>query len=257
MKVFIVYAHLEPKSFNAALLAQATDALAANGAEVRVSDLHAMNFDPVVRYSDFKDIGGGDVVSYYDEQKRAYEAGRLADDIAAEIEKIKWCDLLILQFPLYWFSVPAILKGWIDRVLVPGFAFGGGKWYEKGGLVGKRAMLATTMAAYPQMIAANGINGLIDVNLWPIQNGVLAFCGFDVLKPFVANSVAYVGDEARQEMLRNYATRLVAINEEVPMHFHRRDEFDRDWKLKPGVAPRTVGHYFASLPPDDLDDLKD
>lgn len=256
MKVFIVYAHPEARSFNAALLAQAQATLTANGHEVKVSDLYAMGFEPVVREADFKDYVSGKPLDYYAEQKRAYEAGTLADDIAAEIEKIKWCDLLILQFPLYWFSVPAILKGWIDRVFVPGFAFGGGAWYERGGLVGKRAMLTTTMAAYPQMMAADGVNGLLDVNLWPVQNGVLAFCGFDVLKPFIANAVSYVDDAARVEILRDYSKRLVAINEEVPMHFHRREEFGRDWKLKPDVKPRTVGHHFASLSPDDLNNLQ-
>lgn len=256
MNVFVVYAHPEARSFNAALLAQAQVTLTASGHKVEVSDLYAMGFDPVVRETDFKDHVPGEHLDYYAEQKRAYDAGMLADDIAAEIEKIKWCDLLILQFPLYWFSAPAILKGWIDRVFVPGFAFGGGAWYERGGLVGKRAVLTTTMAAYPQMMAADGINGLLDVNLWPIQNGVLAFCGFDVLKPFIVNAVSYIDDAARAEILKGYGKRLGAINEDVPMHFHRREEFGRDWKLKPDVTPRTVGHHFASLSPDDLDNLK-
>jgi NAD(P)H dehydrogenase (quinone) len=254
--VLIVYAHPEPRSFNGSLLRVAKQALAAGGHTVRISDLHAMNFDPVVRASDFRDFDPTERLDYFAEQKRAYAAGTLAEDIAAEIEKVAWCDLLILQFPLYWFSVPAILKGWIDRVFVPGFAFGGGAWYERGGLVGKRAMLAMTMAAYPEMMAPDGINGLLDVNLWPIQNGVLAFCGFDVLAPFVANAVPYADTSARTALLADYGRRLAGLHRETPLLFHRRDEFDRRWKMKPDVEPRTVGHHFARATDDLLQRLR-
>jgi NAD(P)H dehydrogenase (quinone) len=254
--VLIVYAHPEPRSFNGGLLRVAKQALAAGGHTVRISDLHAMNFDPVVRASDFKDFDATERLDYFAEQKRSYAAGTLADDIAAEIEKVAWCDLMILQFPLYWFSVPAILKGWIERVFVPGFAFGGGSWYERGGLVGKRAMLAMTMAAYPEMMAPDGINGLLNVNLWPIQNGVLAFCGFDVLAPFVANAAPYADTSARTALLADYGRRLGSLQGETPQVFHRRDEFDGRWKMKPGVEPRTVGHHFAHAHDDVLQRLR-
>jgi NAD(P)H dehydrogenase (quinone) len=254
-RVLIVYAHPEPRSFNAAMLEMAKETFRSMADEVRVSDLYAMRFDPIARSSDFKDFAA-DRLDYFAEQKRAYSAGTLADDIVAEIEKIAWCDWMILQFPLYWFSVPAILKGWIDRVFVPGFAFGTGKWYERGGLTGKRAMLALTMAAYPEMLAADGLNGLLEVNLWPIQNGVLAFCGFDVMAPFVAPSVPYSDDSARAGLLADYGRRLAGLGREAPLSFHRREEFDRRWKMNPSIEPRTVGHYFGRLPDDLVDRLR-
>jgi NAD(P)H dehydrogenase (quinone) len=254
-RVLIVYAHPEHRSLNGAMLETAKHTLESAADEVRVSDLYAMHFDPVARASDFKDFGA-DRLDYFSEQKRAYMAGTLADDIATEIQKIAWCDLLILQFPLYWFSVPAILKGWFDRVFVPGFAFGSGKWYERGGLIGKRAMLAITMAAYPEMMAPDGLNGLLEVNLWPIQNGVLAFCGFDVLAPFVADSVPYSDDSARAGIIADYGRRLAGLGNETPLPFHRRDEFDRQWKMKADIEPRTVGHFFGRLPADVLGRLR-
>jgi NAD(P)H dehydrogenase (quinone) len=250
-KVLIVYAHPEPRSFNGAMLKTAEKVLRSRGDDVRVSDLYAMNFDPVVRSSDFKDRQG-ERLDYFAEQKHGYASGTLADDIKAEIEKIAWCDLMILQFPLYWFSLPAMLKGWIDRVFVPGFAFGSGKWYERGGLVGKRAMLSLTMAAYPQMLAPDGLNGMLEVNLWPVQNGVLAFCGFDVLAPFVANSVPYSDEASRMEILANYEKRLMGLAQERPLLFHRREDFDKQWKMKPDVEPHTVGHFFGRVPDDVL-----
>lgn len=247
-RVLIVFAHPEPRSFNGAMRRKAEQALLSLGHEARISDLYAMDFDPVARPSDFKDFDPGSRLDYFAEQKRAYEEGSLADDIAAEIEKVAWCDLMILQFPVYWFALPAILKGWIDRVFVPGFAFGAGKWYERGGLVGKRAMLSMTMSAHPEMMAPDGLNGWIDVNLWPIQNGILAFCGFEVLAPFVAHSVAYVSEDDRTAILAVWEQRLKGLFDEEPLHFHRREEFGRDWRMKAEVEPRTVGHHFGRLP---------
>lgn len=256
MKVLIVYAHMEPQSFNGALLDVSRATLATAGHDVVISDLYAMDFNPVPSSGDFTDFSQGERLDYYAQQKRAYTAGTLSEDIAAEIEKIRWCDLMILQFPLYWFSMPAILKGWIDRVFVPGFAFGGGAWYDKGGLVGKKAMITTTMAAFPQMMSAGGINGMLEVNLWPIQNGILAFTGFDVLPPFVANAVPYVDEDKRAEILASYGTRLATIDEDPPLVFHSRDDFDRSWQLLPEHTPKTVGHFFATLDPATLYILK-
>ncbi len=248
MNVLIVYAHMERQSFNAALLARARAVFAAKGWAVEVSDLYAMNFDPVARPEDFTRRHDPAFMRYDKEQRAALPAMGFSPDIVAEIEKLRRADLLVLQFPLWWFSVPAILKGWIDRVFALDFAYGGGRWYDKGGLAGKRALIATTTAAYGQMLAPDGINGDLEVNLWPLQNGVLAFCGFEVLRPFLAHAVPYVDDAARVAMLDAFAARLDGIDKETPMAFHARDDFDRQWRLKPEVEPRTVGHYFARLP---------
>ncbi|MEK8171985.1 NAD(P)H-dependent oxidoreductase [Streptomyces sp. M19] len=58
------------------------------------------------------------------ESKRAYTDGTLSEDIRAEQDKLRWADTIVLQFPMWWFGVPAILKGWFDRVFVKGFAYG-------------------------------------------------------------------------------------------------------------------------------------
>ena len=120
MNVLIVHAHPEPKSFNTALRDHSVRALGGLGHAVQVSDLYAMNFNPVAGPGDFTDRADPDYLVYALEQRHGFETGTLAPDIQAEIETLMWCDLLILHFPLYWFSVPAILKGWIDRVLVSG-----------------------------------------------------------------------------------------------------------------------------------------
>src|SRR5689334_11951689 len=114
MNILVVYAHPEPASFNRALLQAAVETLAGEGHEVVVSDLYAMGFNPVAGPGDFTERRFPDALQYDREQKHATERQLYTPDIQAEIDKLVRCDLLILQFPLWWFSTPAILKGWID-----------------------------------------------------------------------------------------------------------------------------------------------
>ena len=102
-------------------------------------------------------------------------------------------------------------------------------------------MIATSTAAYPDMCAPDGLVGDLDVVLWPLQNGTLAYTGFDVLAPFVAHSVNYVDAEMRAKYLSQYAERLRGIEGEAPLFFHKLGDFGPDWRLKPDVESRTVG----------------
>ena len=104
--------------------------------------------------------------------------------VAAQ-EKLKAADLVILQFPLWWFGLPAMLKGWVDRVMTMGFAYGAGRRYDQGGLKGRRAMLALTTGGPEASYTERGINGPMERILFPIQHGMLYFCGLEVLPPFV------------------------------------------------------------------------
>lgn len=241
MKVLIVYAHPEPKSFNRALLARSTEELARLGHEVAVSDLYAMRFNPVAGADDFHQRRFPDVLHYDREQKHAWEHSAFSGDIAREVEKLLWCDTLILHFPLWWFSVPAIMKGWIDRVFVNGAVYGGGRRYDRGGLAGRRSMVVTSTAAYQDMCAPDGLVGALDVILWPIQNGTLGYAGCKVLPPFVSWSVSFVDPATRQRYLDDYTERLRTLETTEPLFFHPLDDFGTNWRLRPGVSPRAAG----------------
>ena len=125
MNIFIVHAHPEPQSFSATLKSTAVEELRGQGHEVRVSDLYQMKFNPVASTEDFAQRANPQYCTYALEQRHGVQTGTIAPDIQFELEKLLWCDLLLLNFPIFWFSTPAILKGWIDRVLVPGSAYGG------------------------------------------------------------------------------------------------------------------------------------
>ncbi|MGB5825458.1 MAG: NAD(P)H-dependent oxidoreductase, partial [Pseudomonas mandelii] len=111
MKVLIVHAHPEPKSFTAALRDQAVSTLEAQGHEVRVSDLYAMNWNPVASADDFSSRENPEYLVYALEQRLGVKRQSLAPDIQQELDKLLWADLLILNFPIFWFSAPAMLKG--------------------------------------------------------------------------------------------------------------------------------------------------
>ncbi|NQV84924.1 MAG: NAD(P)H-dependent oxidoreductase [Rhodospirillales bacterium] len=226
MKIFIVHAHPEPKSFNTALCDLSVRVLADLGHDVRVSDLYDMRFNPVASSADFLDRADPDYLVYALEQRHGYETATLAPDIQAEIEKVLWCDLLILNFPLFWFSTPAILKGWIDRVLISGLTYGGKRFYDRGGLTGKKAMVTLTLGGRPDMLSDDGVHGALEDMLRPLLRGTLYYTGMSVLPPFVAWHVPYISDEARQGHLKAYEQRLGQLNDLAPLTFPSLDEFD-------------------------------
>ena len=235
MKVLLVYAHPEPKSLNGSLKDFAVKRLEANGHQVQVSDLYAMDWKASL---DADDSPGRPTESRFNpslDSKLAFEEGRQSQDIVLEQEKLLWADAVILQFPLWWFSMPAILKGWVERVYAYGFAYGVGehsdaRWgnrYGEGTLAGKRAMLIVTAGGWESHYSPRGINGPIDDVLFPIQHGVLFYPGFDVLPPFVIYRTSRM-DEAK------FSTTCDALGQRL----------DDLWKTAPiPFRPQNAGAY--------------
>ncbi len=138
MNVLIVHAHNEPQSFSTALYQLAEETLRGQGHEVQVSDLYAMNWNPVASAADFGARANPEYLVYALEQREGAKAKTIAADIQAELDKLLWADLVIFNFPIYWFSAPAILKGWFDRVLVSGICYGGKRFYDQGAWPARR-----------------------------------------------------------------------------------------------------------------------
>ena len=211
-----------------------------------------MNFNPVASREDFRELGNPEYLNYALEQRNAAKNHLLADDIQIEIKKVQKADLLILNFPMYWTSVPAIMKGWIDRVYAYGFAYGVGEhsdthWgdrYGEGTFAGKRAMLVVTAGGWAEHYAPRGINGSIDDILFPIQHGMLFFPGFDVLPPVVFYRTDKL-DEQRFAILREeLARRLDTLSETPPIPFRRQNHGDYlipSLNLRPELAPGENG----------------
>ena len=236
MNVLIVFAHPEPRSFNAALKDIAVQTLQGLGHEVQVSDLYAMHWSPALKESDFAgQRADPDYLDLSREQEHAFAQGTTCAAVKTEQDKVAWCDLVIFQFPVWWFSMPAILKGWVDRVLSRGFAYSSGRKYESGHFKGKRAMLSITTGTADTLYEPNGIDGDLHHVLWPIHNGMLAYMGFTVLPPIASWMPAAVSAEQRGQYLEDYARRLESLDEVEPLYFHPWRDYDDTQRLKPGV----------------------
>lgn len=218
MNVFIVHAHPEPQSFNSALKDRAVSYFGEKGDAVKVSDLYRIRFNPVGDRHDFKSLLNPGFFKYQAEQVNAFQNDLFIKELREEMDKVLWADLIIFNFPLWWFSLPAILKGWVDRIFAMGFAYGAGKGvYDSGTFGDKKAMLAITTGGPEVAYGDAGRNGNLNDILYHIQHGMLYFTGMKTLPPFVAWSPARLTDEERKAFLDKYEERLKQIDTLQPV----------------------------------------
>lgn len=252
MNVLIVYAHPEPQSLNGSLKDFSVKRLEEAGHTVQVSDLYAMNWKAPLDAHDSLERQAGERFDASRESKHAYANGLQSKDIEREQEKLKWADAVILQFPLWWFSMPAILKGWVERVYAYGFAYGVGehsdaRWgerYGEGMFAGKRAMLVVTTGGWESHYSARGINGPMNDVLFPIQHGILYYPGFDVLPPFVIHRTSRIDAAKYAEVSDALGQRLDALWTTAPIPFRPQNDGAYsipDLTLRADIAPDRVG----------------
>lgn len=225
MNVLVVLAHPEPRSFNGALRDTTVATMTQHGHVVEQSDLYAMGFDPVCGPDRFADHVAGQFFNVQAAQRAAVRAGTQSADVHREQGKLLRADLLILHFPIWWFALPAILKGWIDRVFAVEATYGGGRWFDNGVFRGKRALICTTTGARSDRFAERGLFGPIDWLLHPLRVGTLNFCGFDTLEPFIAWAPGHCDSEARRQLLSAWAARLERVEHDVPQPFRHLADY--------------------------------
>lgn len=230
MKILIVHAHPEPKSFCTAMMEQAVQQFVQEGHTVQVSDLYAMGWNPVASVEDFTCRKNQEYLVYALEQREGVANGTISADIQEELDKLLWCDLLILSFPLYWGSVPAMMKGWIDRVFVSGKVYGGLRFYDRGGLAGRRALLTYTCGGRDAMFSSEGVHGEMDDVLRPILRHTLGYVGFEVLPSFVAYHVPYITEDERRNQLADFRVYLDRLDQHTPLSFPRLEDFDKEMR---------------------------
>ncbi|OMI39689.1 NAD(P)H-dependent oxidoreductase [Streptomyces sparsogenes] len=245
-KILVVSAHPESRSLNASLTSFAVEHLRAAGHEVRVSDLYAMKWKAAVDADDFPGRAPDRRLDVLAAQGEATLEERLSPDVAAEQEKVRWSDAVILQFPLWWFSVPAIMKGWIDRVFTFEFAHGPSvpPPYSEGALAGRRALLSVTIGARESSFADRGIHGRLSDVLFPLQHGLFWFTGMAPLEPFALYGSLDVSDERFARTQREYGRRLDRLFTDEPVAYRSLTggDYGRDMRLLPGAeAPGTSG----------------
>ncbi len=218
-KVLIIHAHPESQSFCSSLKNIAISHCQEQGIEVKVSDLYAMGFNPVGGKDDFTQIQNPDFFKYQMEQVNAFQNKLFVPEVQEEMDKLEWCDTLIFNFPLWWFGLPAILKGWVDRVFAMGLVYGAGKGvYDNGAYKNKTAFLCLTTGGPEMAYGDSGKNGDLNNILYPIQHGMFYFAGMTVLPPFISFSPARITDEERKIQLELYKTYLENITTLKPIY---------------------------------------
>lgn len=109
MRLLVVFCHPDPESFGAAIFRTACDALRAAGHELRIIDLYAEGFDPV----------------FTREERRTYltDTAQNIAGVAHHVEALQWAEGWVAIYPTWFYGLPAMLKGWLDRVWLPGVTF--------------------------------------------------------------------------------------------------------------------------------------
>ena len=177
-KVFLVYGHYNDKSFNAAIKDTFVKTAEENGHKVDCVDLYKEKFDPVF-------AGEAPNSEVLDHRKR-----------------IEQCEVIVLIAPIWNFRMPAIMEGWIDKVLAPPWAFSfkklfGNYGYPIGNLKGKKAVVFCTYGS-PQFAIRTFF---LNMPTKRLRRGVFNICGITdvVYKRFFA--VPFVSKEKREKFL--------------------------------------------------------
>lgn len=149
-------------SFNNALADSLEAISAALGHETRIRNLYALGFDPVLRQADLD----------------AQEKGSPAPEIAFEQQFILWADLLSLVYPVWWTGMPALLKGYLDRVFSKNFAYRLTDTGTEGLLTGKRVLIFNTTGAPSTTYADQDMH---ETMAKIMDQGIFEPCGMEVL----------------------------------------------------------------------------
>lgn len=183
MRVLIVYAHPNPDSYTAAVRESFTAGLRKAGHEFELIDLYTRQFNPILTLDDLRDL----------------RIGRVADDIAADQGKVSNAEALVFIAPVWWFSFPAALKGWIDRVFSSGFAFNICEDGRPEGLLHHRKALTIMPCGSTEHIFEKyGYRTAMETC---INHGIFHFCGIDDARLILLYNVINTTDEVRREYL--------------------------------------------------------
>ncbi|KAH3767580.1 flavodoxin family protein [Pelomyxa schiedti] len=190
-KFLIIYAHPNPASLNHAVLENCVAQLKAAGKTVTVRDLYALHFDPVLKAEDFV----------------ALKSGTPSADVVVEQDLVRSHDVLIFIGPIWWLSLPAIMKGWIDRVFTFGFAYAVGPTGLQKLLTGKKAFIINTTGQTKEVYTAN--NMLIPITgAWDL--GTFGFTGIEVVEHVFLHGVMGSTPESRAAMLEDVKAKIAS-----------------------------------------------
>ena len=216
MNIFILHYYDDVNSFNHRLFLREYDFFEHTGCNVYTTQLSPDNFNPVSDRNNFVSCANNDFFNQKKEERFASANNTFHPDIESEIMKLEKCDFLLWQFPLRNFSMPAVLKGYVDKHFALGRIYGGINIYENGFFRGKRTLLSIISDYDEEYYRPGGLHGNIHEILNPIHRGILQYIGFDVL----GDHIFYAPDEklpdVQEKMISDFIHRLTYISAESP-----------------------------------------
>lgn len=228
--VLWLYGHPSSDSLNHQLMQSGSEILRRH-ADVTVVDLYELGWNPVLDPTEL-------------------DPRVVFNDVAEQQQLMRDADLLVVQFPLWWNGMPAILKGWFDRVFAKGFAFGikdpdTGRTLKMGdgGLVGRHALTIVTAGDGPSTFAPRGLNGDIELLLFPLLHGTFWYSGIAPLEPHLIAGTDQPGWNGASDEFTRLATRLDRIPGEAPIPYRSlaSGDYGNDRILDPAIAPSETG----------------
>lgn len=185
MKHLIIYAHPNQESLNGQFKQAIEKILVQQKQDVIVRDLCTLGFDPVLSLEDMT----------------GQRKGIVNELIKNEQEYIKWADIVTFIYPIWWTGMPAIMKGYIDRVFSYGFAYRYDQGIQKGLLTGKQAIILNTHGKSNEEYSTIGMDKAL---LLTSDKGIYTYCGFQVTEHFFFDKA----DRATPEVIEIWLSKI-------------------------------------------------
>lgn len=188
MKHLIIYAHPNQDSLNHSLKESVITTLKKDNHEFVIRDLYQLDFNPVLSSEDIK----------------GQRQGHVAIDVCQEQEYISWAESITFIYPIWWTGMPAIMKGYIDRVMSYGFAYRYNQGVQQGLLEGKQAVIINTHGKSNAEYEATGMDKAL---LLTSDEGIYNYCGLEVKKHFFFDRA----DRAASENIEKWKNEIQSI----------------------------------------------
>ena len=192
MKNLIVYAHPNSGSLNHFFKQTVLESLQESGEEIAVRDLNEINFNPVLSLEDMN----------------GQRMGTVADDVKTEQDFITWADRIIFIYPIWWTGMPAIMKGYIDRVFSYGFAYRYDQGIQKGLLTGKKTIIINSHGKSNAEYEAMGMDKALALTS---DTGIFTYSGLEIQQHFYFDKA----DKASADNISDWESQIQTIFKSV------------------------------------------
>lgn len=196
MRHLIIYAHPNENSLNHHLLNTVVETLQSRDQEVIVRDLYKIGFDPVFSLDDMQ----------------GQRLGKVSDDIKTEQEHISWAEQITFIYPIWWTGLPAIMKGYIDRVFSYGFAYRYDQGIQKGLLKGKKTVIINTHGKSHEEYEKIGMDKALTLTS---DNGIFIYSGLEIIRHLFFDKA----DKASPENMEIWKDQIINLYSEQVLNY--------------------------------------